>query len=81
MLGWARAAEAKKRLPQELPASPPMLAAYTACLLTRRFAKAAFAQHKRSMTAPDLIEQIGPTFEDFSPTDDIPPNDSSSEVA
>ena len=44
-----------------------MLAAYAGCLLPRRFARAAFAKHKRSMTAPDLIEEIGEVFEEFSP--------------
>ena len=49
--------------------SAPLLAAYTGCLLTRRFAKAAFAKHKRSMTAPDLIEEIGGVFEEFCPAE------------
>jgi ATP-dependent NAD(P)H-hydrate dehydratase len=47
----------------------PMLAAYTGCQLTRRFSAAAFARHRRAMTAPDLIEAIGPVFEEFSPAD------------
>ena len=73
--GWARAAERAGRLPAPAAGaiSPqptsPMLAAYAGCLLTRRFAKAAFAKHKRSMTAPDLIEQIGDVFEEFSPAE------------
>ena len=36
--------------------SAPLLAAYTGCLLTRRFSAAAFARRRRAMTAPDLIE-------------------------
>ena len=76
--GWARAAETSGRLPltatadassgEALPLpSPPMLAAYAGCLLTRRFARAAFQRHRRSMTAPDLIDAIGDVFEEFSP--------------
>ena len=67
MLAWARAAEMQGRLPSNAPAPAPTLAAYTACMLTRRFARAAFARHKRSMTAPDLIDEIGEVFEDFCP--------------
>ena len=71
--GWARAAEKSGRLPP--PTTPnadactaaPMLAAYAGCVLTRRFARAAFQQHRRSMTAPDLIDAIGDVFEEFSP--------------
>ena len=76
MLGWAKAAESKGRLPTtgfgdsgDEPMPAPMSAAYTGCLLTRRFAKAAFAKHKRSMTAPDLIEEIGGVFEEFCPAE------------
>jgi ATP-dependent NAD(P)H-hydrate dehydratase len=69
MLAWAKAGDDKHRLPADLPAPPPMLAAYSACMLTRRFARAAFTKHKRSMTAPDLIEEIGETFEAFCPAE------------
>ena len=69
LLGWAKAAEKAKRLPEG--ESPPLLAAFAGCLLTRRFAASAFAKHKRSMTAPDLIDSIGETFEAFSPADEI----------
>ena len=76
MLGWAKAAESKGRLPTtgfgdsgDEPMPAPMSAAYAGCLLTRRFAKAAFAKHKRSMTAPDLIEEIGGVFEEFCPAE------------
>ena len=72
MLSWAKAAETKARLPTELPAPPPVLGAYAGCLLTRRFARAAFAKHKRSMTAPDLIEEIGGVFEEFCPAEAPP---------
>ena len=67
MLGWSKAAEKQGRISANAPAAAPTLAAYTACLLTRRFARAAFAKHRRSMTAPDLIAEIGEVFEDFSP--------------
>ena len=74
--GWARAAEASGRLaaaaePNSRAPQPsaPMLAAYAGCLLTRRFARAAFQRHRRSMTAPDLIEAIGGVFDEFAPVD------------
>lgn len=67
LLGWAKAGSARGSLPADAPA--PALAAYAGCLLTRRFARAAFAKHKRSMTAPDLIDEIGGVFEDFSPAE------------
>ena len=38
-------------------------------MLTRRFARAAFAKHKRSMTAPDLIDEIGAAFEEVCPSE------------
>ena len=64
MLSWAKARSSM--LPADAP-PPQAVAAYTACMLTRRYSKAAFAKHKRSMTAPDLIEAIGDVFEEFSP--------------
>lgn len=76
MLSWGKQAEAKQAETAEggglpwgngLP-SAPLLAAYTGCLLTRRFSAAAFARRRRAMTAPDLIEAIGPVFEEFSPS-------------
>ena len=68
LLAWAHAAAGKQRLPAGGP-PPPLLAAYTGCMLTRRFSRAAFAKHRRSMTAPDLIAEIGETFEEFCPAD------------
>ena len=70
LLSWSKAADAAGRLPAEAPAAP-LLAAYTGCLLTRRFSAAAFAKQRRAMTAPDLIEAIGPVFEEFSPADGV----------
>ena len=66
LLSWARAAEISDALPTGSP-SAPLLAAYTGCLLTRRFSHKAFARHRRAMTAPDLVEAIGDVFEDFAP--------------
>ena len=68
MLSWARAGEG--RMPAGVHAdgySAPALATWGACLLTRRFSARAFHQRRRSMTAPDLIEAIGPVFEEFAP--------------
>ena len=52
-----------------------VLSSRVARLLTRRFARAAFAKHKRSMTAPDLIEEIGTTFDAFCPAEPEEPVD------
>ncbi|KAL1503293.1 hypothetical protein AB1Y20_011345 [Prymnesium parvum] len=67
-LSWAKAAEEAGRLPAAGVAAP-LLAAYAGCFLTRRLSAAAFARHKRAMTAPDLIEAIGPVFEELCPVD------------
>ena len=67
---WAKAAEKAGRLPGGGP-SAPLLASNAGCLLTRRFARAAFLKHKRSMTAPDLIDAIADTFEEFCPAMEI----------
>ena len=48
-------------------AAAPMLAVYAGCLLTRRFARAAFAKQRRAMTAPDLIEEIGAVWRHAAP--------------
>ena len=67
-LSWARESAARlEKSPQ--PHAPPMLAVYTGCLLTRRFSAAAFARHRRAMTAPDLVDAIGGVFEEFCPAD------------
>jgi ATP-dependent NAD(P)H-hydrate dehydratase len=66
LLSWAKQAEATNAYcGGEGQPSAPLLAAYTGCLLTRRFSAAAFACRRRAMTAPDLIEAIGPVFEEF----------------
>ena len=41
--------------------------AHGAALLTRNAAQHAFAQHKRSMTTPDMIQNIGIAFEELFP--------------
>jgi len=70
LLGWARGAGSRQ--PADAPPSP-MLAAYAGCMLTRRFAAAAFAKQRRSMTAPDLIEAIGEEVERFAPAEPAEP--------
>ena len=42
-------------------------ACYGASLLTRHTAAAAFAKHKRSMTASDVVAEVGDTFEKLFP--------------
>ena len=67
-LSWARESVARlETTPQ--PHNPPMLAAYAGCLLTRRFSAAAFARHRRGMTAPDLVDAIPGVFEEFCPAE------------
>lgn len=76
MLAWGRqyesecAAEGGER-PPTATVSAPALASYGACMLTRRFARAAYAEHRRSMTAPDLIATIGPVFEEWHPAPEL----------
>ena len=70
LLSWARQAEVQAEGTEtcaggEGRPSAPLLAAYTGCMLTRRFSAAAFARRRRAMTAPDLIEAIGPVFAEF----------------
>lgn len=68
LLSWAKAGGAD-RLSASAEASAAMLAAYTACMFTRRTSEEAFRRHRRAMTAPDLIEAIGPVFDELFPVD------------
>eukprot|EP00746_Dinoflagellata_sp_MGD_P073875 gnl/MRDRNA2_/MRDRNA2_299191_c0_seq1.p1 gnl/MRDRNA2_/MRDRNA2_299191_c0~~gnl/MRDRNA2_/MRDRNA2_299191_c0_seq1.p1 ORF type:complete len:296 (+),score=50.26 gnl/MRDRNA2_/MRDRNA2_299191_c0_seq1:105-890(+) len=44
-----------------------VMACQAACTLVRQACKAAFAKRKRSMTAPDVLEEVGDTFEKLCP--------------
>ena len=57
LLSWGSAPQATE--------SASMLAAWTGCMLTRRFSATAFARHGRAMTASDMVQTIGPVFEGF----------------
>eukprot|EP01127_Copromyxa_protea_P012518 TRINITY_DN3282_c0_g1_i3.p1 TRINITY_DN3282_c0_g1~~TRINITY_DN3282_c0_g1_i3.p1 ORF type:complete len:212 (-),score=24.65 TRINITY_DN3282_c0_g1_i3:39-674(-) len=48
--------------PSEEALSPLVLAAYGGCSLTRHASKEAFQQYKRSMVAHDILQFIGPQF-------------------
>ena len=52
-----------------IAASPQLWAAWTACVVTKRCARAAFAARQRSMTAPDALEQVGVVFDELFPLD------------
>ncbi len=41
---------------------------WTACCITKRATKRAFDRKKRAMTAPDILQEIGPTVEDMTAT-------------
>ena len=43
------------------------IGAWAACSLTRNSSLMAYRKHKRSMTAPDVIAELGDTMERFSP--------------
>lgn len=47
--------------------SYPLLAGYGACFLTRTCSKEAFKKHKRATTTPNIIEEIGPVFDQNFP--------------
>jgi len=55
-------------------ARPVLWAAYAACVLARRASASAFAIKRRAMTAPDILDKLGETFEDMCPTS-IPDDD------
>jgi ATP-dependent NAD(P)H-hydrate dehydratase len=41
------------------------LACWTACCFVKRSTKRAFDVHRRSMTAPDILHELGPTIDDM----------------
>ena len=42
------------------------LACWTACCFVKRSTKKAFDIHRRSMTAPDILEELGPTIDEMT---------------
>jgi len=63
---WAHMFYSKnKEQKQEVPYM--VAAAYMGCVFTRRCGKVAFDKHKRSMTSPNIIEEIGSSFEKMFP--------------
>jgi ATP-dependent NAD(P)H-hydrate dehydratase len=65
-LAWSHA-DGAAAIAESAGVRPAALAAHAACTLTRQFARTAYSVHKRSMTAPDLIDAIGTTFEAWHP--------------
>eukprot|EP00931_Biecheleriopsis_adriatica_P115119 TRINITY_DN90958_c0_g1_i1.p1 TRINITY_DN90958_c0_g1~~TRINITY_DN90958_c0_g1_i1.p1 ORF type:complete len:391 (-),score=100.77 TRINITY_DN90958_c0_g1_i1:28-1200(-) len=59
LLGWTLAR----------PGAEPMLACQAACTLVRRACKTAFQKRKRAMVAPDVLDEVGDTFEEMCPAD------------
>ena len=43
-----------------------LLSCWSACCVTKKATKLAFERHRRSMTAPDVINLLGETFEDMT---------------
>lgn len=43
-----------------------LLSCWSACCVTKRSTKAAFEKKRRAMTAPDVLEEIGPALEDMT---------------
>lgn len=66
LLSWARDGGAD-RLPAGEESSAAVIATYTACFVTRQASAQAFRQHRRAMTAPDVVDSIGPTFDALFP--------------
>eukprot|EP00039_Didymoeca_costata_P005339 m.80656 g.80656 ORF g.80656 m.80656 type:complete len:306 (-) comp12774_c0_seq2:1083-2000(-) len=44
-------------------------ACFAACVLVRHACLSTFKQHKRAMTAPDVLAFVGPVFEEFCPAE------------
>eukprot|EP00913_Durusdinium_trenchii_P025104 g23564.t1 len=57
LVGWAAA---RRR--------DPMIACQCACMLVRRACKIAFEKKKRSMVAPDVLDEVGLAFEELCPS-------------
>lgn len=66
-VAWAHLGERATAAAEGIGLRPATLAAYGACMLTRRFSREAYLVHKRSMTAPDVIGTIGSAFEAWHP--------------
>eukprot|EP00536_Pseudo-nitzschia_multiseries_P000936 jgi/Psemu1/250067/estExt_Genewise1Plus.C_110199 len=52
-----------KASPEDLP-----LACWTACSFVKRATKRAFDKHRRSMTAPDILDELGPVIDEMTDT-------------
>jgi ATP-dependent NAD(P)H-hydrate dehydratase len=66
LLSWAQDGGAE-RLPAGEGSSPAVLATYAACYFNRKASAEAFRRHRRAMTAPDVVDAIGPTFDALFP--------------
>lgn len=53
---------------EESEYSYPLLSCYGGCTIVRAAGKEAFNKHKRSTTTPDVISEIGPSFEKLFPS-------------
>ena len=56
LLGWAK-----------LRRRDPLQACLASCTLVRRACAAAFAKRRRSMVAPDVLDEVGEAFEGLCP--------------
>ena len=63
LLAWNRILESKQD--QEILLKNRILSCWTACCITKKSTNVAFRIKKRSMTAPDIINEIGNVFDDM----------------
>ena len=66
-LSWSKSDTLKTEIRTNEPPRQ-VLSAIAASYITRRASAHAFFEHRRSMTAPDVINEIGKCIEEFAPT-------------
>jgi len=68
-LSWSQLEPPADAPPPTAGVTPTLLAAWAACLLTRRCALAAFDKRRRAMSGKDLLEEIPAVMQQFAPVD------------
>lgn len=64
-LGGTETASTSEAYPQD----NALWATWCAAVLVKKSTTSAFSKHKRSMTAPDVLAEVGETFESMFPVD------------
>ncbi|KAL9257107.1 ATP-dependent (S)-NAD(P)H-hydrate dehydratase-like protein [Drosera capensis] len=67
-LSWARKAASIEGSPGSRPMNPTILGCVAGCALLRKAASVAFEEKKRSTLTSDIIECLGTSLEEISPT-------------